>query len=50
MKLIVDAYLNDYFRRIKLKHISKTPNNKSDDESRLFKLNKKWTPPNNQIQ
>ena len=24
-----------------------TPNNENDDESRLFKQNKKWTPPNN---
>ena len=45
-----DADLNDFFRRIKLKaYFKDTPNNKNDDESRLFKQNKnkKWTPPNN---
>ena len=46
----LDTDLNDFFRRIKLKaYFKDTPNNKNDDESRLFKQNKnkKWTPPNN---
>ena len=46
----LDADLNDFFRRIKLKaYFKDTPNNKNDDESRMFKQNKnkKWTPPNN---
>ena len=46
----LDADLNDFFRRIKLKaYFKDTPNNKNDDENRLFKQNKnkKWTPPNN---
>ena len=46
----LDADLNDFFRRIKLKaYFKDTPNNKNHDESRLFKQNKskKWTPPNN---
>ena len=46
----LDADLNDFFRRIKLKaYFKDTPNNKNDDESKLFKQkkNKKWTPPNN---
>ena len=43
----LDAGLNDFFRCIKFKaHFKETPNNKNDDESRLFKQNKnkKWTP------
>ena len=37
----IDAYLNDFFRFIKLKvYFKDTPNNKYDDESRLFKQNK----------
>ena len=46
----LDADLNDFFRRIKLKaYFKDTPINKNDDEGRLFKQskNKKWTPPNN---
>ena len=46
----LDADLNDFFRRIKLKaYFKDTPNNKNDDESRLFKKNKnkKWNLPNN---
>ena len=46
----LDTDLNHFFRRIKLKaYFKDTPNNKNDDESRLFKQNKnkKWTPPNN---
>ena len=42
----LDTDLNDFFRRIKLKaYFKDTPNNKNDDESRLFKQNKKkkWT-------
>ena len=45
-----NADLIDSFRRIKLNEYSKnTPNNKNEDESRLFEhiKNKKWTPPNN---
>ena len=46
----LDADLNDFFRNMKLKtYFKDTPNNKNDEESRLFKQNKnnKWSPSNN---
>ena len=45
----LDTDLNDFFRRIILKaYFKDTPNNKNDEESRLFEQNKnkKWTPSN----
>ena len=46
----LDADLNAFFRRIKLKaYFKDRSGNENDNESRLFKQNKnkKWTPPNN---